>query len=311
MTYNERDTIFYSFEDKEGFSTVYRSGSMSYSIPKRIKKTEELPVEWAKEQQFAKLLPTLQPLLDHIYQRFGEQPNHCIITRYNRTYDGIGAHADKTKDLVRGSSVFIYTFGAGKDFRIVASRKMNGGRSCSRKGELTPNSGSLVLTPTSGSLIYMPWDMNQIFEHEVVFGATKPPTTDAKFQAERETTKEYHVEPRYSITFRSKCTWYQKETGETYVDPEWQLSSLQEGGAARVILGNESTKGKKCEQKKHSLSSMTVKSDETPEIEVTEKRECKKAMAKKREKDSTAVPRKGGRVRKQAKPKTFEDIGLR
>ena len=37
----------------------------------------------------------------------------------------------------------------------------------------------------------------------------------------------------------------------------------------------------------------------------------KKASAKKKEKASTVVPRKGGRVRKQAKPKTFEDIGLR
>jgi len=237
MTYNERDTIYYSFEDKEGFSTVYRSGSGSYNIPNRITATKQLGVEWAKEQRFAGLLPTLQPLLDHIYKHFGEQPNHCIITRYNRTYDGIGPHADKTKDLVRGSSVFIYTFGAGKDFRIVPNRQMGNGRTApSRKGNLTPSSGSLVLTPASGSLIYMPWDMNQIFEHEVVFGATKPPTTDAKFQAERETTKEYHVEPRYSITFRSKCTWYQKETGKTYVDPQWQLSSLQEGGAQRVIL---------------------------------------------------------------------------
>jgi len=244
MTYNERDTIFYSFEDKEGFSTVYRSGWTPYSIPKRIEKTEELPVEWAKEQQFAKLLPTLQPLLDHIYQQFRERPNHCIITRYNRSYDGIGAHADKTKDLVRGSSVFIYTFGAAKEFRILASRQMNNGRPCSRKGELTPSSGSLKLTPASGSLIYMPWDMNQIFEHEVTFSGKKFKKTDAKFQAERETTKKYHVEPRYSITFRSKCTWYQKETGETYVDPQYQLSSLQEGGAARVILGNVSTSKK-------------------------------------------------------------------
>jgi len=256
MTYNERDTIFYSFEDKEGFSTVYRSGSGSYNIPNRITATKQLGVEWAKEQRFAGLLPTLQPLLDHIYQHFGEQPNHCIITRYNRTYDGIGPHADKTKDLVRGSSVFIYTFGAGKDFRIVPNRQMGNGRTApSRKGNLTPSSGSLVLTPASGSLIYMPWDMNQIFEHEVVFGATKPPTTDAKFQAERETTKEYHVEPRYSITFRSKCTWYNKETTETFVDPQWQLSSLQEGGAVRVILGKGDSKQFSNSEGHHFLNS--------------------------------------------------------
>ena len=116
MTYNERDTIFYSFQDKEGFSTVYRSGSGSYNIPNRITATKQLGVEWAKEQRFAGLLPTLQPLLDHIYQHFGEQPNHCIITRYNRTYDGIGPHADKTKDPCSWQQCFYLHIWCGERF---------------------------------------------------------------------------------------------------------------------------------------------------------------------------------------------------
>lgn len=43
----------------------------------------------------------------------------------------------------------------------------------------------------------------------------------------------------------------------------------------------------------------------------TSKQKKKTTSTKKKKKVSAAVPRKGGRVRKQAKPKTFEDIGLR
>lgn len=44
---------------------------------------------------------------------------------------------------------------------------------------------------------------------------------------------------------------------------------------------------------------------------MTSKQKKKTTSTKKKKKVSAAVPRKGGRVRKQAKPKTFEDIGLR
>jgi len=234
----ERDTQWYSFVDKEGFSTVYRGGSIDYSLPKKVKHNQ-----FKMDANFAYILPTVQPLLEKIQMDFGEQPNHCVITRYNRTYDGIRCHTDKTKDLVRGSSIFVFTFGAEKTFEVVHQRRMAKASDNPehyqeyRKGSSKRAAAVARWKPVSGSLIRMTWDMNQVFEHGVPV-RSKP--TDSTFKRERETTTKYDMEaPRYSITFRSKCTWYQPEEGTTFVDPKWQLSSLQPGGAVRIVLENK------------------------------------------------------------------------
>ena len=231
----ERDTMWYSCVDATGFSTVYRGGTRDYNIPMNVEEHQ-----FKMDADFAQILPSVKDLLQRIFTDFRERPNHCVITRYNRTYDKINSHTDKTKDLVRGSSVFIFTFGAEKTFRVVHQRRMRKKDDNPKhyKDPIYKKNTVADLKPVSGSLIRMTWDMNQIFEHGIPVPnkMKKPDGKDKKFQAERETTKEYHVEPRYSITFRSKCTWYQPDTRETYVDPDCQFSSLQEGGAQRVIL---------------------------------------------------------------------------
>ena len=46
-----------------------------------------------------------------------------------------------------------------------------------------------------------------------------------------------------------------KKRAETFVDPQWQLSSLQEGGAVRVILGNGDSKQFSNSEGHHLLNS--------------------------------------------------------
>ena len=231
----ERDTQWYSFVDTDGFSTVYRGGSIDYGLPKQV-----TPQQFKMDANFNAILPTVQPLLEQIHRDFGEQPNHCVITRYNRTYDGIRRHTDKTKDLVRGSSIFVFTFGATKTFEVAHQRRMAKQSDNPLHYQSYRKTGSRRAKtvarwkPVSGSLIRMTWDMNQIFEHGVPVKA-KP--TSRAFKEERESTSQYDTPaPRYSITFRTKCTWYQPQENKTFVDSQWQLSSLQTGGAVRVVL---------------------------------------------------------------------------
>lgn len=231
----ERDTQWYSFVDKEGFSTVYRGGSIDYSLPRQVK-----PQQFKMDANFADILPTVRPLLEQIQIDFGERPNHCVITRYNRTYDGIRCHTDKTKDLVRGSSIFVFTFGAEKTFEVVHQRRMakttDNPEHYTKYRQKGSKRAAVVARwkPVSGSLIRMTWDMNQVFEHGVPI-KSKP--KNRAFERERETTSKYDLDaPRYSITFRSKCTWYQPDEQKTFVDSEWQLSSLQSDGAVRIVL---------------------------------------------------------------------------
>ena len=220
----ERDTMWYSFVDTQGYSTVYRGGSRDYSIPKAVK-----PKQFKMDAPFADILGHVQPLLFKIQAEFGENPNHCVITRYNRMYDGINSHTDKTKDLVRGSSIFIFTFGASKTFEVMYDR---------RAGLKKKERRVLEVKPSSGSLICMPWDMNQVFEHGIKFDRNKTSIRkkNADFDQTRECRTDFHTEPRYSITFRSKCTWYNPQTQKTYIDKQVQYSSMQSGGAVRTTL---------------------------------------------------------------------------
>lgn len=217
----ERDTMWYSFVDAHGFSTVYRGGSRDYSRPKEVQ-----PHQFKMDAPFADIFGAVKPLLFKIQTEFGENPNHCVITRYNRAYDGISQHTDKTKDLVRGSSIFVFTFGATKTFKVSHYRYN------------IPSTTVLEFNPASGSLIHMPWDMNQVFEHGVKFDRTKDSIRkkNADFDKTRECRTDLHTEPRYSITFRSKCTWYNPQTQKSYVDKQVQYSSMQAGGAVRTTL---------------------------------------------------------------------------
>lgn len=216
----ERDTMWYSFVDTDGFSTVYRGGSCDYSRPKEVK-----PHQFKMDAPFADIRSAVQSLMNKIQTEFGENPNHCVITRYNRKYDGINQHMDKTKDLVRGSSIFVFTFGAAKTFKVSHYRHNK------------PSTTVLEFKPASGSLIYMPWDMNQVFEHGIKFDCTKASIRrkNADFDETREERADF-TEPRYSITFRSKCTWYNPETNKSYIDKQVQYSSMQPGGAVCTIL---------------------------------------------------------------------------
>lgn len=222
----ERDTMWYSFVDAGGFSTVYRGSSCAYNIPKKVQ-----PWQFKMDAAFTDIIGAVKPLLLKIQTEFGENPNHCVITRYNRTYDGINSHTDKTKDLVRGSSIFIFTFGASKTFEVMYDRRVRPRRS--KKERMV-----LEVKPASGSLIRMPWDMNQVFEHGVKFDRTKTSIRkkNADFDQTRECRTDFHTEPRYSITFRSKCTWYNPQTQKTYIDKQVQYSSMRAGGAVRTTL---------------------------------------------------------------------------
>ena len=155
--WNERDAKFFSFVDTDGFTTVYRMNG--YKQPTAVDGA------FQADRDIRGVLPWIQPLLLRIQQDFQEFPNHCVITRYDRLYDSIGAHRDKTQDLLSGSSVFIVTVGEPRDFTVMPRFKAPGAR---QRSKATRN-----FKPASGSLLRLSWETNQAYEHAVPLPAAQ------------------------------------------------------------------------------------------------------------------------------------------
>lgn len=96
----------------------------------------------------------LLPLWNWIQQAVDPRLNGMLLSWYDSaTGDYIGAHHDKTKDIVPGSPIVTVSFGASRIFRLTHGK--------------TPDRQVRNFEATAGAVFVMPWDTNKEWKHEV------------------------------------------------------------------------------------------------------------------------------------------------
>tara|TARA_B100001059_G_C17782863_1_gene555313 strand:+ start:553 stop:1341 length:789 start_codon:yes stop_codon:yes gene_type:complete len=177
---NRRDALWYAIPTPDGYLPHYRASTASYGSPTiKIKKADNTKI------MDHKMLEWMQPIIDRMENISKHQIQHFVFHRYVGTEDKIGAHHDKTQDLGEGSTIFSLSIGEPRRFDILADTK---------DGWIKKNERETFIVKDN-DLICMPWDVNQVYRHTIV------------------PSKKYGG-VRYSITARSKCTLYNKESKE-------------------------------------------------------------------------------------------------
>ena len=175
-----RDALWYAIPTSDGFLPHYRTATASYGSPHiKIKKADET------KAMDNVMLEWMQPIIDRLEHISGHKINHFVFHRYVGWEDKIGAHHDKTQDLGDGSTIFSLSIGNPRRFDILADTKDKWIEKNERETFIVKDN----------DLICMPWDINQVYRHTIV------------------RCKKYSG-VRYSITARSKCTLYNKESKE-------------------------------------------------------------------------------------------------
>ena len=96
----------------------------------------------------------LLPLWIWVQQEINSQLNGLLLNWYDSaTGDYIGAHHDKTKDIVPGSPIVTVSFGASRNFRLTRGKP--------------PARQVRNFEATAGTVFVMPWDTNKEWKHEV------------------------------------------------------------------------------------------------------------------------------------------------
>lgn len=98
--------------------------------------------------------PVLEPLWTWVRQAIDVRLSGILLNWYDgATCDYIGAHHDKTKDIVPGSPIVTVSFGASRIFRLTHGK--------------TPDRQVRNFDATAGTVFVMPWDTNKAWKHEV------------------------------------------------------------------------------------------------------------------------------------------------
>ncbi len=96
----------------------------------------------------------LLPLWNWIQQAVDPRLNGLLLNWYEgATADYIGAHHDKTKGIVAGSSIVTVSFSAARNFRLTRGKAMD-----RQIRNFEANAGTVFV---------MPWDTNKAWKHEV------------------------------------------------------------------------------------------------------------------------------------------------
>lgn len=107
-----------------------------------------------------------------IQERFGFEPNNCLINYYKDDSSKIGFHSDSIGEIVIGTGIAILSLGAERElsFRQVTDFTVTGGKWLQ-----------------DGSLFYMTREMQRDWQHAILPSKTE-------------------VSARMSLTFRQLCT---------------------------------------------------------------------------------------------------------
>ena len=100
----QRDIVFYANIEEDGTRPIFRYGLVNQPIPRKWTKTVEL-------------------IRDTIGEKFKQMCKTAIVNRYKDNEDYIGAHKDRTTDLIPNSLIFSVSFGSAREFLLQNSEK--------------------------------------------------------------------------------------------------------------------------------------------------------------------------------------------
>lgn len=128
------------------------------------------------------------PLVDRLRQRtealLGQTLNHCLVQRYVDGSANISLHADKTIDVLRGSSVVNVSLGATRTMVLRDKRDRETQR----------------IDLPHGSVFVLGWRTNRLFQHGI----------HPDRRTEREKRRDERRGSRISLTFRSVATYLEQ-----------------------------------------------------------------------------------------------------
>lgn len=146
-----RDVAAFGRYAADGSFTVYRYGT-SCTVWRPV-----APADGVAPPYDMAMFPWIRRLVDVVTARTGEVPNHCIVTRYTDRGDSISAHRDKTLDIMPGTHIHAFSFGATRSFR------------CTHM-DISPREWDQRHETASGGLLSIPYDTNLEYKHQILPG---------------------------------------------------------------------------------------------------------------------------------------------
>ena len=146
-----RDVAAFGRYAADGSFTVYRYGT-SCTVWRPV-----APADGVAPPYDMAMFPWIRRLVDVVTARTGEVPNHCIVTRYTDRGDSISAHRDKTLDILPGTHIHAFSFGATRSFR------------CTHM-DISPREWDQRHETASGGLLSIPYDANLEYKHQILPG---------------------------------------------------------------------------------------------------------------------------------------------
>ena len=146
-----RDVVAFSRYNDDGSFAVYRYGTTC---------TAWRPVSTSDKVLAPYDMTTFDwigDLVRIVHEKTGETPNHCIVTRYVDHGDSISAHRDKTLDIMPGTEIHAFSFGAPRTFRCVHM-------------DISPTRWSETHRTVSGGLLSLPYAHNLDYKHAIMAG---------------------------------------------------------------------------------------------------------------------------------------------
>ncbi|KAL7572730.1 hypothetical protein ACA910_009000 [Epithemia clementina (nom. ined.)] len=148
--------------------------------------------------------PTVRMLRDLVQGLTGQQINHALIQMYRNGDDYISEHADKTLDVVRGSTIFNLSLGATRTMVLRSKREQGHGVKTAMPREATR------VALHHGSLFGLGWNTNQNMTHEI--------KRDKREERDKTASELDYNGCRISITFRLIATFLMTVESDSFSD---------------------------------------------------------------------------------------------
>jgi nicotinamidase-related amidase/alkylated DNA repair dioxygenase AlkB len=145
-----------------------------------------------EQPSFVPYTPTMQALRQIAEERLGQRFNHALVQRYPDGGSSISAHADKTLDIARGSSVVNLSLGATRTLLLVSKARREDGQHDVQRVEL-PHGSLFVLGP----------ETNRRFQHAI--------RSDGRQLGEKRADELRDGGERISLTLRTIATFRQPD----------------------------------------------------------------------------------------------------
>ena len=151
--------------------------------------------------------------------------NHVLIQRYRTGEDNISEHADKTLDIVRGSSIVNVSLGAQRTMTLRTKR--SAGATAISPDQPSERTTQRIPLPHN-SLFVLGEETNRYWLHSI--------RAEKRLQSERSDAEKAFGGERISLTFRQIGTWVDESEGVI-----WGQGATSESwkGATKILEGEE------------------------------------------------------------------------